>query len=86
MKKCRSIDREKKPIEDGGGLLLAFLAGLRAPLCEEDAVAETLLGPKCARHLDEFRAAMADPNAAINVIAGKAPTAEQIEAMIRPIH
>ena len=86
MKKCRSVDRQKSPVETGGGLLLAFIASFRAPLCEEEAVAETTLGPKCAKHLDEFRAAMADPHAMINVLAGHVPTPEQIEAMIRPLH
>jgi len=86
--KCRAVDRPRKPAENGAEFLVAMVRSFKAPLCEENAIAETVLGPRCTRHLEEFKAAMSDPNTAVNVLAakGKEPrgrTPQEIDTMIR---
>lgn len=88
MMKCRAADHPKSKAKDGAEFLVAMIQSFRAPLCEEKAVAETVLGPRCSRHLEEFRAAMADQNTLGNVLAAKGGeprgrTPKEIDAMIR---
>jgi hypothetical protein len=58
---------------------------LGGPRCGKQALYATLLGDRCAEHIEAFRAAARNPNTLINVLAGKVPTAEEIEKKIRPI-
>jgi len=75
---------ESSQIADSAeGLLRNIITRLRTPLCEEPAVANTKLGYKCQKHLDQFRLDMADPHTLFNVLAGRARTSAEIEAMIR---
>jgi hypothetical protein len=85
--KCRAVPHQRKS-KNGAEFLVAMIRSFRAPLCEEEAIAETTLGPRCARHLEEFKAAMADPNTLGNVLAAKGHeprgrTPKEIDAMIR---
>lgn len=81
---CRALDRPNRwKANTGAEFLEAVLEAFRTKPCEEKAIAETTLGPRCKRHLEEFKEAMADPNTIINVVAGKAKTPKEIAAMIK---
>lgn len=85
--RCTATKAEQSEIEDSAeGLLRSIITRLRTPLCGEPAVANTKLGYKCQKHLDQFRLDMANPHTLFNVMAGRARTAAEIEAMIRLIN
>jgi hypothetical protein len=82
-RRCTAVaGSQSKKAESAEGWIAGLVKRLHEPLCEEPAVANTTLGYKCQKHLDQFRLDMADPHTLFNVLAGRARTASEIEAMI----
>lgn len=59
---------------------------LGGPRCGKTATYSTPLGYRCTECADHMRADARNPNTLINVIAGRARTEEEIEAMIKALN
>jgi len=59
---------------------------LGGPRCGKPAIYSTPLGYRCAACIELFKASARNPNTLANVIAGRARTEEEIEAMIKALN
>lgn len=59
---------------------------LGGPRCGKTAAYATPLGYRCAACADQLRADARNPKMFINVMAGRARTEEEIEAMIKALN
>lgn len=86
MKRCTASSASQselaKSTESTESWLQSLVQSLRNPICGEPAVADTILGLKCQKHLNKFREDMANPHTLWNVLAGRVRTKAEIEAMI----
>jgi hypothetical protein len=59
---------------------------LGGPRCGKPAIYSTPLGYRCAVCIELFKTAARSPNTLANVMAGRARTEEEIEAMIKALN
>ena len=59
---------------------------LGGPRCGKIATYATPLGYRCTACADQLRADARNPNTFVNVLAGRARTDEEIEAMIKALN
>jgi|WetSurMetagenome_2_1015567.scaffolds.fasta_scaffold98925_3 hypothetical protein len=56
-----------------------------ADRCQEPATHTSVMGRRCARHAEELRNALRNPDILGNVLAGRARTEEEISALVREL-
>lgn len=55
---------------------------LGGPRCQESSTHTTYVGRRCARHAEEMRQALRNPNVLVNVLKGRVHTEEEISRLI----
>lgn len=78
--------REAPPDATPEQTFIDRLRSLGGPRCQEPATHATVMGRRCARHAEELRQSLRDPNTLGNILAGgRARTEEEIAAMVREL-